>query len=78
MDGRESELMKCPYCLLRQTKPRYALRKDGSGSVSHSCDDCQKRVDKAVKNTCLVQRGLLAKYRNLEDLYEARTNGEIK
>jgi len=54
--------MKCPYCLLRQAKTRYIPIDKHCGFVNNSCDDCQKKVDKAIKKTGLVQRGLLKKY----------------
>lgn len=57
--------MKCPYCQLRKAKTRYVPASERSGYFSYSCDVCQKKVDKAVKNTGLVQRGLLRKYLTL-------------
>lgn len=52
----------CPYCLLRQAKTRYVPIDENSGFISHSCDVCQKKVDRTIKRTGLVQRGLLRKY----------------
>ena len=54
--------MQCPYCLLRQAKLRYVELDRHHTFTFNSCDDCQKKVDKAIKNTSLVQRGLLKKY----------------
>ena len=53
---------KCPYCLLRQAKERFVPIDEDTCFVNRSCDDCQQGVDKAVKRTRLVQRGLLKKY----------------
>ncbi len=46
---------------MKQAKIRYVDTGDGA-FVNHSCNDCQKKVDKAIKRTKLVQRGLLGKY----------------
>ena len=60
--------MKCPYCLLKRAKTRIVELSNGGYFVSNSCNDCQRKVDKAIKNTKLVQRGLLKKYRTVEGL----------
>jgi len=53
---------KCPYCLLRQAKERVVPIDKDICFVNKSCDACQKGVDRAIKRTTLLQRGLLVKY----------------